>query len=197
MYSNKQQEHLSKIIFSNIEGYNQAEVIRQFFLVSFFNFILALVKGEIYQSSWCKKGLLSISQNLERKYSRMDNMFFPENGKILDIENMGFSKNDGLLDSMSDEANYCNLALSFFFLKSKESEQIKNATSLFLVNNSNFIKDNFTLQKSEKYIKQILEEQINILTDLIKVFDEENDKQKIEKFNVFINNLCRKVGITK
>ena len=191
-------EEIRKKLFTNIENYDQRETINHFYFVSFFNFLLAMAKGLQYQSSWCKKGLFSISQNLERKYSRMDNMMFPVSGRILDIDSMGIGKKDSLLESISDEANYCNLALTFFMLKGKNHEEIKEDINEKFINEQLiFIEENFAASFIEKnYLKEVCDKGISLLEDLRTILnkDEENRKNDFSKFflklkSILLNNI--------
>ena len=176
-------------LFKNIKFYDQSEVINKFFFVSFFNFLIAMAKGHRYQSSWCKKGLLSISQNLERKYSRMDNMMFPISGEILNVEKMGLGASDGFLDTLSDEANYCNLALTFFMLKGKENDFIKNEINKsFIDSQLKFIKENFDASVGVDYLKDIISNIGELVSNLQKILESE-DKRDFDKLFIDLQNL--------
>lgn len=188
----KVEDNLEKTLFSNVKNYDQSVVIRSFMIISFFNFLIAMAKGHRYQSSWCKKGLLSISQNLERKYSRMDNMLFPENSKPLQIERLNLGGSDDFLDTISDEANYCNLGLTFFLLKSGENVQIQRSFDSFLSSQAEFIKDNFKLNEIDKnYFSVFFEEFQN---NFIQPFVEAIKERDQERFNIYISKIIRTIS---
>lgn len=183
-------KELRNDLFTNIENYNQQEVINNFYFVSFLNFLIAMAKGYQYQSSWCKKGLFSISQNLERKYSRMDNMMFPMNGNLLDVDAMGLGKKESLLNTISDEANYCNLALVFFLLKGKNNKKICEISENFLVEQLDFVKANFNVNEINKnYLDNVCEYGIELLKSLQKIIQQKDGEQ----FHKYLDNLQKKL----
>ena len=146
----------------------------------FFNFILAMAKGKKYQDSWCKRGLFSISQNLERKTDRLQNQLFPPLGEPLNIESLGLGKKESFLDTLSDESNYCNLALVYF----KEKAHEKGESDLF----DSFVKDqmDFILSNllTEDIVTKLDEIILNLdgLRDSIKDGDYNNTHLELQNF---------------
>lgn len=192
------EEKLKKVLLKNLHNYDQKEVINSFFFISFLNFLIAMAKGHRYQSSWCKKGLFSISQNLERKYSRLDNMMFPEDGDILNIDKLGLGGEEGFLDALSDEANYCNLALTFFLLKGKEDINILKMNNDFIDKQLAFVKDNFDWNKFDReYLNEVIIEGKRFLSELEFAL---NKQEKIKPINFlynFKNYIFKKFGGAK
>jgi len=72
-------------------------------------FSVAAAKGSNYKDSWAKRGLFSITQNLERKWNRIENMLFE-----FDVEKLALESDESVLETIMDLAVYCLLTLVYF-----------------------------------------------------------------------------------
>lgn len=122
-------EELNKILYSSIKNYSQPEVIEGLFFIQQISFFLAIAKGNHYQDSWCKRGLFSISQNLERKWDRVENLLFgtDETQGIMQGNYELLKGDETILESIMDLGIYCSLATVYFLLQgNKHNNSVMN-----------------------------------------------------------------------
>lgn len=167
-------------LLEGIKNYNQDEVIKNLFLVMFFNFLLAKSKGVNYNDSWQKRGIFTLSQNLERKIDRLFNQLFPPGKGFFNIENLGLGKTESILDTISDLSNYANLGLVFFQKKLQENNE-SELFDIFLKDQIKFIISNL----DDVSVKKQIDDIIIILKDFSDSLFETKDLEK--ELKIFFN----------
>lgn len=122
-----------EILFETIKGYNQIDVMKDFEFVITLAMLMAMSKGNFYQDSWCKKGMFSASQNLERKWNRIENILFGVPGKkgLLQGNTEILESDETIIDTLMDLGVYCFLTVVWFWQQGKRQENFKEGKQAF------------------------------------------------------------------